>query len=72
MIETLCFFDNVSSFRDSETVSIDATENESEIKVWTQRMADKTNGEFSELRSEMNEKLKKMTTEKKNIKMRKG
>ena len=42
MIETLCNFDNVSSVRDREAVSIDPTQNENELQVRTQRVTDNT------------------------------
>ena len=49
LIETLSNFDDVSSVRGIEAVSIDATRNENEMQVLTQKMADKTNKEMSEL-----------------------
>ena len=66
VIETLSNFENVSSVRDEETVLDSGTQNENEMQVWTQRIADKTNKEVTNLRKEMDEKLEKILKEMKN------
>ena len=68
MIETLSSFDNVSSVEGRKAVSIDASENENEMQVLTQRLADNANRDLAELGNEMNEKLEKMFREVENIK----
>ena len=60
VIETLSNFENVSSVRDEETALDSGTQNENEMQVWTQRIADKTNKEVTNLRKEMDEKLEKI------------
>ena len=51
MIETVSKFDNVSSVRCRETVCFDATQNDNEMQMWTQKMEIKTNIEKSEMRN---------------------
>ena len=66
VIETLSNFENVSSVRDEEITLDSGTQNENEMQIWTQRITDKTNKEVTNLRKEMDEKLKKILKEMKN------
>ena len=66
VIETLSNFESVSSVRDEETALDSGKQNENEMQVWTQRIADKTNKEVTNLRKEMVEKLEKILKEMKN------
>ena len=66
VIQTLSNFENVSSVRDEETALDSGTQNENEMQVWNQRIADKTNKEVTNLRKEMDEKLEKILKEMQN------
>ena len=66
VIETLSNFENVSSVRDEEIALDSGTQNENEMRIWTQRISDKTNKEVAKLRKEMGEKLEKILKEMKN------
>ena len=66
VIETLGNFENIISVRDEEIALDSGTQNENEMKFWTQGMSDKTNKEVANLRKEMDEKLEKILKEMKN------
>ena len=52
LIETRDTFDYFSSVRNREAALIDTTQNENEMKVWTQRVRYNTYREMAELRNE--------------------
>ena len=66
VIETLGYFENVSSVRDEEIALDSGTQNEDEGQIWTQRISDETNKEVANLRKEMDGKLEKILKEMQN------